>query len=256
MERTTFQGNDLPWQLYGPGNTLIQTLTFNADGTIATATDAKSRTTTVGNWYRGIPRSVQFADGTGMSATVTALGWVDSVTDPNGFVRSFGYNAMGRVSQITHPTGDAVAWAPTTIAFTKVAATEYGIGAGHWRETVITGNARKETYFDALWRPLVVREYDALGRPTSVGQDADGVVLVSAVNYDSYGGAIGKVIDGIGYTGHVMDLATGLTYMQQRYYDPAVGRFLSVDPVTASSVNGGNFNRYWYANNTEQLYGP
>jgi hypothetical protein len=28
-----------------------------------------------------------------------------------------------------------------------------------------------------------------------------------------------------------------------------VGRFLSVDPVTASSINGGNFNRYWYANN-------
>jgi len=37
--------------------------------------------------------------------------------------------------------------------------------------------------------------------------------------------------------------------MQQRYYDPAVGRFLSVDPETASSANGGNFNRYWYGNN-------
>jgi hypothetical protein len=35
--------------------------------------------------------------------------------------------------------------------------------------------------------------------------------------------------------------------MQQRYYDPRVGRFWSVDPVTVSSV-GGNFNRYWYGN--------
>jgi len=35
--------------------------------------------------------------------------------------------------------------------------------------------------------------------------------------------------------------------MQQRYYDPMIGRFLSVDPVTATSV-GGNFNRYWYGN--------
>jgi hypothetical protein len=33
--------------------------------------------------------------------------------------------------------------------------------------------------------------------------------------------------------------------MQQRYYDPRVARFWSVDPVTVSSA-GGNFNRYWY----------
>jgi murein DD-endopeptidase MepM/ murein hydrolase activator NlpD len=38
-----------------------------------------------------------------------------------------------------------------------------------------------------------------------------------------------------------------MNYMQQRYYDPAIGRFLSVDPVTATSA-GGNFNRYWYGN--------
>jgi uncharacterized protein RhaS with RHS repeats len=37
--------------------------------------------------------------------------------------------------------------------------------------------------------------------------------------------------------------------MQQRYYDPGIGRFLSVDPVTADGNTGGNFNRYWYANN-------
>jgi uncharacterized protein RhaS with RHS repeats len=37
--------------------------------------------------------------------------------------------------------------------------------------------------------------------------------------------------------------------MQQRYYDPQIGRFLSVDPVTAYSNPVGAFNRYWYANN-------
>ena len=47
----------------------------------------------------------------------------------------------------------------------------------------------------------------------------------------------------------MMDRETGLTYMQQRYYDPQIGRFLSVDPVTANSGTGANFNRYWYANN-------
>lgn len=37
--------------------------------------------------------------------------------------------------------------------------------------------------------------------------------------------------------------------MQQRYYDPQFGRFLSVDPITADGATGNNFNRYWYANN-------
>ena len=35
----------------------------------------------------------------------------------------------------------------------------------------------------------------------------------------------------VGYTGHVMDDASGLTYMQARYYDPVIGRFLSTDPI-------------------------
>ena len=35
----------------------------------------------------------------------------------------------------------------------------------------------------------------------------------------------------------------------QRYYDQSIGRFLSVDPVTANSANGSNFNRYKYAEN-------
>src|SRR3546814_18761704 len=44
-----------------------------------------------------------------------------------------------------------------------------------------------------------------------------------------------------------------MVYMQQRYYDPSLGRFLSVDPVSASSF-GDNFNRYWYANNSPHKF--
>jgi len=52
---------------------------------------------------------------------------------------------------------------------------------------------------------------------------------------------------GPGYTGHVNDPGTGLVYMQARYYDPSIGRFLSVDPVTPAAANLYNFNRYDYA---------
>ena len=88
---------------------------------------------------------------------------------------------------------------------------------------------------------------DALGSPVAV-TDAAGAVI-ERTNYEPYGSAINKEVDGIGYTGHVMDVATGLTYMQQRYYDHNLGRFLSVDPVTADPKSGANFNRYWYADN-------
>ncbi len=52
-----------------------------------------------------------------------------------------------------------------------------------------------------------------------------------------------------GYTGHLEDKDIGLTYMQQRYYDPVVGRFYSNDPVGFSADNPITFNRYAYGNN-------
>ncbi|MBP3973144.1 RHS repeat-associated core domain-containing protein [Pseudoxanthomonas spadix] len=88
---------------------------------------------------------------------------------------------------------------------------------------------------------------DALGSPVAVTDTA--AQVIERTQYEPYGAAIGKTVDGVGYTGHVMDGPTGLTYMQQRYYDPSIGRFLSVDPVTAYSNPVGAFNRYWYANN-------
>jgi len=89
---------------------------------------------------------------------------------------------------------------------------------------------------------------DALGSPVAVTNEAG--TVIERNDYEPYGAIIGKPNkSGIGYTGHVMDGDTGLTYMQQRYYDQSIGRFLSVDPVMANSGSGANFNRYWYGNN-------
>jgi RHS repeat-associated protein len=88
---------------------------------------------------------------------------------------------------------------------------------------------------------------DALGSPVVVTNAARAVIEQS--DFEPYGLLLNHALtDGPGYTGHVSDAETGLSYMQQRYYDSGIGRFLSVDPVTADG-NSGNFNRYWYANN-------
>jgi RHS repeat-associated protein len=54
----------------------------------------------------------------------------------------------------------------------------------------------------------------------------------------------------LGYTGHVMDAQTGQIYQQQRYMDPLLGVFTSVDPVTAYGTGDWRlFTRYAYAFN-------
>jgi RHS repeat-associated protein len=73
-------------------------------------------------------------------------------------------------------------------------------------------------------------------------------VVLQRREYEPYGKQLTPALEsGPGYTGHDTDPDTQYTYMQQRYYDPRVARFWSVDPVTVSNV-GGNFNRYWYGN--------
>ena len=88
---------------------------------------------------------------------------------------------------------------------------------------------------------------DALGAPVAVTDAAK--AIVETFEYEPYGQLVNSTLkDGPGFTGHVQDAATGLTYMQQRYYDPQVGLFLSVDPVTAYSNPVGMFNRYRHGN--------
>jgi YD repeat-containing protein len=157
--QTSYTASAMPSQVWAFGK-LQQTLTYNADGTVATVADGANHVTTLGSWKRGSPQSITYADNTTMSAVVDNNGWITSVTDENGYVSNYGYDAMGRISSIAYPASDTVAWNSTTQAFAQVSGTEYGLGAGHWRQTVSTGNARKETYFDALWRPIITREYD------------------------------------------------------------------------------------------------
>lgn len=88
---------------------------------------------------------------------------------------------------------------------------------------------------------------DALGSPVAES-DEDGNIVVR-YDYEPYGASIGEGIeDGPGFTGHVSDASTGLIYMQQRYYDPELGMFLSVDPVTAYTNPVAQFNVYRYGN--------
>ncbi|MGA6539644.1 RHS repeat-associated core domain-containing protein [Stenotrophomonas sp. NPDC101269] len=118
---------------------------------------------------------------------------------------------------------------------------------GVGREFVhLAGSLIAQREYNAAGATITYLHTDALGSPVASTNQAGAVV--ERTHYEPYGAPIGKVVDGPGYTGHVMDSATGLSYMQQRYMDPQLGVFLSVDPVTAYEQPVGQFNRYRYAN--------
>lgn len=172
--RTEFGWKALPWRLYEFGN-LKSTFSYYTGGTpgsLSSVTDGNGNSTLLGGWKRGIPQTITFpaTDDQPYSETRKAVvsdsGWITSINDENDSKTCYTYDAMGRLTGITYPSEAAAntcntsTWAKTTQSFAFVTSAEYGIPAGHWKQTVSTGNGRQVTYFDALWRPLVVERYD------------------------------------------------------------------------------------------------
>lgn len=86
---------------------------------------------------------------------------------------------------------------------------------------------------------------DGLGSPTLL-TDAAGN-LQAFKRFDPWGRVIGSggAMPTYGFTGREPDLSTGYTYYRARYYDSALGRFLSRDPI---GLQGG-LNVYAYVDN-------
>jgi RHS repeat-associated protein len=153
-------------------NKLVQTLTYHADGTVATFKDGNNNVTTASNWKRGIPQTIQYPatpeapGGAIESAVVNDNGWITSSTDENGSKTCYAHDAMGRISQVTYPSEsvpgvcDASAWAVETFWFGPVSYAEHGLPAGHWTMSRRVGNRHLNTYYDALWRPVLEESLD------------------------------------------------------------------------------------------------
>jgi len=67
----------------------------------------------------------------------------------------------------------------------------------------------------------------------------------AAPGYSLQQGLTGTLNNTIRYTGRDLDRTTNLYYYRARYYDPAIGRFISEDPIGFA----GGINLYAYVNN-------
>src|SRR5439155_24676810 len=75
--------------------------------------------------------------------------------------------------------------------------------------------------------------------------------LTSQSGYDSFGNQTAGLSTRYGFTGRERDDVTGLQYNRARWYDPAIGRFISEDPI---GLTGGDVNLYGYVRNNSINY--
>ncbi len=147
--------------------------TFSAQGQLASFTDGNGKTTTLGNYTRGIPTSIGYPDGTSQAVTVDGLGQIAAITDQAGATTSYSYDGIGRIARIDYPSGDSVAWAPKTYNYV-FSSDARGMGGNHWVRTATQGNLNQRTDFDVLLRPVISTQSDA----------GSGVATSSRTDYD------------------------------------------------------------------------
>lgn len=180
-----YPDTDLLKQTYQFGR-LVASATWYGDGTLASVKDGNNQTTSYPSWKRGLPTEVDFADGTSEFATISDAGWITALKDENGFTTDYGYDPMGRLSVIDYPTGDSVNWNATSISFTPTGAGQYGTADDAWVQSIKTGNDVTNTYFDALWRPLVTEHYDNGNVNGTMSQVVDGYDAGGRKVFQSY----------------------------------------------------------------------
>ena len=82
--------------------------------------------------------------------------------------------------------------------------------------------------------------------------DATGQPL-ERLRYDPYGAMLqrsGQAEDSsIGFTGGALDASTGLLYLNARYYNPALGRFISPDSVVQNALDPAAWSPFIYCRN-------
>ena len=119
------------------------------------------------------------------------------------------------------------------------------------------GSTTTDYYFVCNWRGDVIRIYDGTG------------AVVANYNYDAWGSVI-SVTDANGaaitdsthianvnplrYRGYYYDSETGLYYLQSRYYDPAVKRFINADSLVGANKDILGNNVFAYCSNNPVNY--
>jgi len=217
--RTSWPGTAVGQAVYDASHRLQRDGTYDygydGEGRLLTRTERATGKVTTYTWSaRGELLSVRAPDGRTTAYAYDALGRRVEVNDA-GTIRRFGWDGSNPVAEYGADNG---------LVATHTVSPDAGLVLGSRRGGVASYQLQ-----------------DGLGS-TVATTDASGAVTARTA-WSAFGVPAGGVADATyGFTGHQYDASTGLHYARARYLDPAIGRFVSEDPLPS-------LNAYSYVRN-------
>ena len=116
----------------------------------------------------------------------------------------------------------------------------WGPGATAWTKYYFTKNLQGDV--------------TAVYRVEAANNQIAGFTKVAAYTYDAWGNVLSQsgdfaTINPFRYRSYYYDTETGFYYLQSRYYDPAIGRFVSADSFASTGQSFLGYNMFAYCNN-------
>ncbi|HVV75562.1 MAG TPA: RHS repeat-associated core domain-containing protein [Mycobacteriales bacterium] len=152
------------------------------------------------------------------------------VTAADGTQTAFGYDPLGRRVDVTSSSGRV-----HTVYDGQNAIATYD-GTGALTASFVHGATGDEQLEEAVGGAAYYYLHDALGSVTAL-TDSSGAV-VDRYRYTAFGAVhgTGSVPNPFTYIDATTDRSTGLVYLNARYLDPGLGRFISEDPVPGDAL--------------------
>jgi RHS repeat-associated protein len=209
--------------------------------------------------------STQGATGTRTATFSKSAELIGALVALQPAITTYGYNSDGDRTSLTAPSGTATTLgydqADELVAYGSNATYAYN-GDGLRTSKTVSSTTQQFTWDLSGANPLLLSDgtneyvygpdgtvveqiagttptfylHDQLGSTRVLTNSSGSVVGTSS--YGSYGqpiGSTGSASTPMGYAGGYTDSESGLQYLVHRYYDPATGQFLSIDPLVAQT---------------------